>query len=209
MQKEIDYNVIEQLISKKFEELKIDILKTISENNASELSSKLDSAVKAQNEFIKKTQNLLMLIDGTYNNVSSIKTPTKIQTRKPKVNNNVIDISTPHDQTSAAIVMNSAPLPPRIDEKTEIKKPKYRTTCINAIMNGKIKLADLESNCVINITEVKKQLSVIKSSTTLNAMDKKEEFKNTLKDFIYKLNESQTDKLKKYIKDILPQISEQ
>jgi hypothetical protein len=51
MQKEIDYNVIEQLISKKFEELKFDILKTISENNTAQLSTKLDSAMKAQNEF--------------------------------------------------------------------------------------------------------------------------------------------------------------
>ena len=124
-----------------------------------------------------------MLIDGAYNN-TSIKTPTKIHTRKPKVNNNVIDINTP---SSSHIMVPSAPLPTNIEEdvkqdvKQDIKKPKYRTKCINAIMSGQIKLSDISTTCNI---------------------EKKDKFKNILKEFIYGLGEIQTDKIKKYIATI-------
>lgn len=197
--------LIEALINKKFEELKLDILKSLQpSSDIKQLNDKLDATIKAQEEFTKKTQNLLMLIDGTYNNISSVKTPTKIQTRKPRQNNNVIDITTPSEpQHQITFTNTSAPLPPMIDEKTDIPKPKYRIKCINAIMDGIIKLSDLESNCNINITEVKKQLADIKSSTTLNHIEKKEKFKTTLKDFIYSIGDIQTEKLKKYISEKL------
>ena len=201
MSKIIDEENIGKLIDKKLTELKQDLLQS---RDIKELNDKLDTTINLQNQFFKKMQSLVMLIDGAYN-VNTIKTPTKIATKKPKQNNNVIDINTPIDPNHTVIISNtSTPIQPTIDEKSEISKPKYRIRCINAIMDGTIKLVDLENNCNINITEVKKQLSDIKSSTTLNAMEKKEQFKNTLKEFINKIGEPQNAKLKKYISEKLP-----
>jgi hypothetical protein len=209
-------SAIEELITKKFNELKADLLKDLAPNvSYKELSDKLDNAIKAQNEFIKKMQNLLMLIDGTYNTVGSIKTPTKIQTRKPKQNNIIIDVSTPSDtkeptttsvaeayeKTSASISSSAA----QETKKVVVPKRKYRTNCINMIMDGKIKLTDIGTVCAIDITEIKQKLAEVKASS-LNTSEKRDKFKDLVRDFIYSIGDARTEKLKKFMEPFLSHI---